>query len=192
VAGTTQTARDLGASVLLSSGTGTGQLDFTSGVVKANATQILGTAVSAPATAGILDVNLKNIANAAVSATTAQLGVNVVNLGGTLQTARDIGLSVLIAAGQIAIKKNVALAKLPFTMVSSTDHATPLAGLTITATRSIDGGAFAACTNAPVGVSGGSYYIDLSAADLNGTTIMLNLSGGATADVRQFPILTQV
>lgn len=35
VAGTTQTARDLGASVLLSPGTGTGQLDITSGVVNA-------------------------------------------------------------------------------------------------------------------------------------------------------------
>lgn len=43
VSGTTQTARDLGASVLLSSGTGTGQLDFTSGVVKANVTQFGGT-----------------------------------------------------------------------------------------------------------------------------------------------------
>lgn len=42
ISGTTQTARDIGASVLLSSGTGTGQLDFTSGVVKANATQIEG------------------------------------------------------------------------------------------------------------------------------------------------------
>lgn len=81
--GTTQTGRDVGASVLLSTGTGTGQLDFTSGVVKANATQILGTAVSTPATAGILDVNLKNIANATVSATTAQLGVNVVNIKGS-------------------------------------------------------------------------------------------------------------
>lgn len=46
VAGTTQTARDLGASVLLSAGTGTGQLDFTSGVVKANLAQILGTALT--------------------------------------------------------------------------------------------------------------------------------------------------
>ncbi len=49
VAGTTQTARDIGASVLLSSGTGTGQLDFTSGVVKANATQFAGQAISAAA-----------------------------------------------------------------------------------------------------------------------------------------------
>jgi hypothetical protein len=40
--GTAQTARDIGASVLLSSGTGTGQLDFTSGVVKSNLTQITG------------------------------------------------------------------------------------------------------------------------------------------------------
>jgi hypothetical protein len=79
ITSTAQTARDIGASVLLSSGTGTGQLDFTSGVVKANAVQILGTAVSTPATAGILDVNLKNIANAAVNTSSAQIGVNVVS-----------------------------------------------------------------------------------------------------------------
>ena len=47
VGGTTQTARDIGASVLLSSGTGTGQLDFTSGIVKSNLTQIGGVAQSA-------------------------------------------------------------------------------------------------------------------------------------------------
>jgi len=59
IAGTTQTARDIGASVLLSSGTGTGQLDFTSGVVKANAVQLLGTAWLTPGTAGTPDVNCK-------------------------------------------------------------------------------------------------------------------------------------
>lgn len=48
----------------------------------ANMTQILGTAVSSPATAGILDVNLKNIANSAVSTSSAQLGVNAVNIAG--------------------------------------------------------------------------------------------------------------
>lgn len=56
--GTTVTGRDIGASVLLSTGTGTGQLDFTSGVVKSNMTQIAGSAVATG---------------------TAQLGVNVVN-----------------------------------------------------------------------------------------------------------------
>ena len=44
IGATAQTGRDLGTSVLLSSGTGTGQLDFTSGVVKANLWQYIGTA----------------------------------------------------------------------------------------------------------------------------------------------------
>jgi hypothetical protein len=47
--GTAQTARDIGASVLLSSGTGTGQLSITSGVVNANATQFAGQTITAAA-----------------------------------------------------------------------------------------------------------------------------------------------
>lgn len=46
MSGTTLTARDIGASVLLSAGSGAGQLDFTSGVVKSNLAQILGTALT--------------------------------------------------------------------------------------------------------------------------------------------------
>lgn len=49
LAGTAQTGRDIGASVLLSTGTGTGQLDFTSGVVKSSLVQILGNAISGTA-----------------------------------------------------------------------------------------------------------------------------------------------
>lgn len=86
VAGTTQTARDLGASVLLSAGTGTGQLDFTSGVVKANATQILGTAVSTPATAGILDINVKNMNNVSGSAITTIKAVQGLTTADTIAT----------------------------------------------------------------------------------------------------------
>ena len=59
--GTTNTGRDIGASVLLSSGTGTGQVTLTSGRVNAD---------------------LTHIAAAAVSTTTAQLGVNVVQISG--------------------------------------------------------------------------------------------------------------
>jgi hypothetical protein len=47
IAGTTQTARDLGASVLISAGAGTGQLDVTAGVVKSNAIQFGGQTVTA-------------------------------------------------------------------------------------------------------------------------------------------------
>jgi hypothetical protein len=60
IGGTSQTGRDLGASVLLSSGTGTGQLDFTSGVVKGNVTQWSGTNVASPDTAGYPKVTVKS------------------------------------------------------------------------------------------------------------------------------------
>lgn len=63
IAGTSQTARDIGASVLLSAGTGTGQLDFTSGVVKANLAQILGTALTE--TAGLIAAGFKQFFNIA-------------------------------------------------------------------------------------------------------------------------------
>lgn len=62
-AGTAQTARDVGTSVLLSAGTGTGQLDFTSGVVKANLAQILGTALTE--TVGLLAGGFKKFFNVA-------------------------------------------------------------------------------------------------------------------------------
>jgi hypothetical protein len=67
-AGTAQTPRDIGASVLLSSGTGTGQLDFTSGVVKANFVQILATALTE--TAGFLAAGFKKFFNVAVPVAT--------------------------------------------------------------------------------------------------------------------------
>jgi hypothetical protein len=66
--GTAQTARDIGASVLLSSGTGTGQLDFTAGVVKANLAQILGTALTE--TAGQIAAAFKKFFNIATPAST--------------------------------------------------------------------------------------------------------------------------
>ena len=109
--GTTQTARDIGASVLLSSGTGTGQLDFTSGVVKANATQILGGTIPTPNTTGVPLVDTKYV-------------------GGTLQTARDIGASVLLSSGtgtgQLDITSGVVKA-----------NATQFAGQTITAAAGV-------------------------------------------------------
>ncbi len=46
IGGTSQTGRDLGASVLISAGTGTGQLDVTGGVLKTNLVQILGSVLT--------------------------------------------------------------------------------------------------------------------------------------------------
>jgi hypothetical protein len=52
IAGTTQTARDIGASVLVSAGTGAGQLDFTSGRLNVNTTHADGTAWNSGALTG--------------------------------------------------------------------------------------------------------------------------------------------
>lgn len=95
----------------------------------------------------------------------------------------------VIAPGQITIKKNTALADFQFPMTDSTLHL-PMAGLTPTVQRSIDGGAFANCTNAAVEIGSGAYSIDLSASDLNGTTIMLKISASG-ADTKFATIITQ-
>lgn len=75
IGGTSQTGRDIGASVLLSSGTGTGQLDFTSGVVKTNLAQILGTALTE--TSGQIAAGFKKFFNIASPAATMDHGVLV-------------------------------------------------------------------------------------------------------------------
>lgn len=80
------------------------------------------------------------------------------------------------------IKKNQALNNFPFLMVDSTDNKTGKTGLTVTATRSIDGAAFAACANAVVEVSAGIYKINLAASDLNGDTIALRFTGTGAND----------
>jgi hypothetical protein len=96
VAGTTQTARDIGASVLLSAGSGTGQLDFTSGVVKANVTQFGGSAGTFAS--GRAEVNTTHIAGSIVSTASAQLGVNVVNAAGTAWGSGAITAASIAAA----------------------------------------------------------------------------------------------
>lgn len=82
------------------------------------------------------------------------------------------------------VKKNTALASFMFVMIDSTDDVSGKTGLTVTATRSIDGAAFGACTNAVSEVSDGVYKIDLSADDLNGDVITLKFTAtGANATI---------
>lgn len=92
--------------------------------------------------------------------------------------------------GGIVVKRNTALANFEFLMVLSSDHVTGATGKTITATRSIDGGAFASCTNSASEVSNGVYKINLSAADLNGTTVTLRFTA-SDCDDTFITILTQ-
>lgn len=76
--------------------------------------------------------------------------------------------------GSAVVKRNTELPNFAFPMVDS--DGAPLTGLTVTAQRLIDGGAFAACANAVVEISAGIYKITLAAADLNGTVIALKFS----------------
>lgn len=87
------------------------------------------------------------------------------------------------------IKKNTALNNFEVLLVSSSDHISPVTGATVTATRSIDGGAFAACANSVTEVSGGVYKINLAASDLNGDVITLKFSATG-ADSRIITIVT--
>jgi hypothetical protein len=92
IGGTTQTGRDIGASVLLSSGTGTGQLSFTSGVVKADVETIKTRAVTCAAGVTVL----ASVGTAATS--TAQTGDSFARIGAT-----GSGLTTLATASELAL-----------------------------------------------------------------------------------------
>ncbi len=79
-------------------------------------------------------------------------------------------------------QKNVAFANIPVLMVDSTDHVTPKTGLTLTVTRSINGGAFGAATGTAAEISAGMYQFDASAADMNGDVITFRFTGTAADD----------
>ncbi len=230
IGGTLQTARDIGASVLLSSGTGAGQISFTSGVVKSDpwpialpgsytsgtAGYILGnlaagadpwaTALPGSYTSGEAGYLVGNYVNASIAAVKAktdsltftvsnQVDANALKIGGTTQTGRDIGASVLLSngtgtgqvslsSGRIAVQSNtvtdVGLNNFEFVMVDSAGI--PRTGLSVTPTRSIDGGAFGATSNSVSEVSNGVYKINLSAGDLNGSVITLRFTATGAQD----------
>ena len=100
---------DANAAVKVQAGTGTGQLDFTSGVVKANVTQYGGT--NGTFTSGRPEVNTTHIAGSSVSTSSAQIGVNVVNAGGTAWNSGAITRSTLAAeTGLQTVRSNTAQA----------------------------------------------------------------------------------
>lgn len=104
----------------------------------------------------------------------------------TLKTGTGAG-ELSISSGRVAlqsgIRKNVALANFPFLMTDSTNH-NPMTGLTVSATRSLDGAAFAAGTIANMTeVGNGVYQCDLGAGDLNGDTVALRFTAADADDL---------
>lgn len=109
-------------------------------------------------------------ADAIVAATVKADAVTKVQAG--LATSAEI--TALTEAG---FKKNTEVPAFGFIMFDSTDHVTPKTGLTVTATRQLDGAAFGACANA-VSETGttGFYQITLAAADMNANIVVLKFT----------------
>jgi len=167
--GTAQTARDIGANVLLSSGTGTGQVSITSGRVKSDPWDVALPGAYASGSGGYILGNLSGSGDPWATA---------------LPGSYTPGQAGYILGNRIAIQSNtvtnIGLSDFPFVMVDSAG--VPRTGLSVVPQRSIDGGAFGACTNAVSEISNGAYKIDLSAADLNGSTIILRFTATGAQD----------
>jgi hypothetical protein len=84
---------------------------------------------------------------------------------------------------QSGITKNVAFNNFPVPMVLSSDHITPATGKTVAVQRSLDGVAFATCTNSPATeISNGAFVINLTAAELNAGTVWIRASAAGCDD----------
>jgi hypothetical protein len=104
VSGTTQTARDLGASVLLSSGTGTGQISLTSGAVLLQATQ---TGVTIPTVTTLTNLpsipsNWLTAAGIAASALNGKGDWNVGKTGYALTATTGLGNQTANITGNLS------------------------------------------------------------------------------------------
>ena len=192
--GTAQTARDIGTSVLLSSGTGTGQLDFTSGVVKSNLVQILATALTE--TAGQIAAAFKK-------------WFNVATPTGTVNSIPDAvagATSGLAIVGSIMGKSAVTLASTDVTgnlPVVVNDYATGKVPLQPTvALRTLDvsvtgeAGVDWANVGSPattVGLSGTTVKAVTDAVSVPAVTLANGAHGGASATITlQVPIAATV
>lgn len=114
----------------------------------------------------------------AVGSVTGNVGGNVVGSVASVTAAVTVGTINSTASN---LKKNTALSAFEFVMTDSTNHAL-VTGITVTATRSLDGGAFAACANSASEVGSGVYKIDLATTDMNANTVTLKFAGTGADD----------
>jgi len=83
--------------------------------------------------------------------------------------------------GTAAPVKSIAIPNFVFRMSNTSGAA--VTGATVTATRSLDGGAFASCANAVSELSSGCYVINLAAADMAGDIVTLKFTATNAVDV---------
>lgn len=83
---------------------------------------------------------------------------------------------------QATVRKNQTYSDFVFPMKLSSDHFSAATGRTVTATRSLDGGAFTAASGSVTEISAGMYQFDALAADTNGDTVTWKFSAAASDD----------
>jgi len=111
----------------------------------------------------------------AVGSVTGNVGGNVTGSVGSVATGVFINT---------AIKKNQALANFEFLITDSTNHQPATGAAALTATRSIDGGAFGSGSlSAVTEIAFGIYSINFAASDLNGNVITLRVTSTNNDDV---------
>lgn len=170
-----------------------GTVTTVSGNVNGSVGSVTGAVGSVTGAVGSVTGNVGGNVVGSVASVTGNVGGNVVGsvasvVGAVGSVTGNVGGNVVgsvasvVAAVAITsnVKKNQALAAFEFLMTDSTTHA-PATGLTVTVTRSIDGGAFAAGTlSAVTEISNGIYSIDFGAGDLNGKVVVLQASAAAS------------
>lgn len=139
------------------------------------------------------EMNGENIVISCIDAAGAEWCDQLINLQTTARQIDDLAFPTTSGRGinvdangnvpiQSVLKKNQALAGFEFLMTDSTLHA-PATGKSVSATRSIDGGAFSSGTlGAVTEVSSGLYKLDIPAADLNGNTVVLRFTATGCDD----------
>lgn len=133
----------------------------------------------------------------AVGSVTGSVGGNVTGSVGSIAGVAfpaNFGALSIDTSGNIkiqgSVKKNTALAGFQFYVALASDHVSPATGKSITATRSLNGGAFQACAAAATEIGAGWYTIDLAAGDLNGNTVALSFAAPAS-DTTVLTLVTQ-
>lgn len=101
--------------------------------------------------------------------------------GGVTISANLAG-SITSVTNRIGLKKNTALNNFTFGMTDDTNHA-PATGLTVTAERSLDGAAFAACANAVSEVGSGAYKLNLATTDVNADNVTFKFTATGADDL---------
>lgn len=177
----------------------TGSVGSLAAQAKADVNAEVDTAISDAALATAANLETVDTVVDAVKAKTDSLTFTTANkVDATLQAAGDFAQGAAdkvwaTAARTLtqhpAIKKNTASQRIQFLMVDATDGVTPELGLTVTAERSIDGGAFSAATGTVAEIADGWYALSTSAADTNGDSLIFQFSA-AGAGTRTYWVLT--